>query len=222
MNDLFKRIEKLSPQKRALLAARLDAEARADKRTPEKRLVAYVTPASAGVDAAGAELRDFLRQQLPDYMIPSSFVFLEELPLMPNGKIDRRALPSPDSVGAEPEREFIAPRNRGEESVARIWADLLGIERVGVYDNFFELGGHSLLATQLVSRLREFFRVEMPLRVIFEQPTVAGLAMYVEEAGRRAAAPQAPAITAVSRQAHRMKRPRPTRDVPASNTSRHD
>src|SRR6185436_8527708 len=123
------------------------------------------------------------------YMVPSAFVALEALPLTPNGKVNRRALPAPDNVRPTLEASFVAPRNSIEETLAGIWSQLLGVERVGVQDGFFELGGHSLLATQLVSRVREAFGVEIPLRAIFEAPTIAGLAERVRSANGGASAP---------------------------------
>jgi FkbM family methyltransferase len=126
------------------------------------------------------ELRHFLREKLPDYMIPSAFVLLDALPLTPNGKVDRRALPAPDPVQAELRHDYVAPRTATEKRVAEIWADLLYIDKVGIHDNFFDLGGHSLLATQVMSRLRETFNVEVRLRSLFEQPTLAGLAERVD------------------------------------------
>nr|QEO74666.1 phosphopantetheine-binding domain-containing pro [uncultured bacterium] len=147
----------------------------------EKRLVAYVQPRE-GAELTAAELRGRLRATLPDYMMPSAFVLLERLPLTPGGKIDRRALPEPDRSRRESVETFVAPRDPTEEQVARVWCEVLKLARVGVYDNFFEAGGHSLLATQVIARLREELRVEVPLRGFFEAPTVAGLAAQVERA----------------------------------------
>jgi acyl carrier protein len=121
-------------------------------------------------------LRAWLGERLPAYMVPASFVLLDALPLTPNGKVDRRALPAPE-VGAD--EELVAPRSPVEEAMARIWAELLGLDRIGVKDDFFALGGHSLLANRLVSRVRAEFAVEMPLRAVFEAPTVEGLAGLV-------------------------------------------
>ncbi|MBA3767233.1 MAG: methyltransferase domain-containing protein, partial [Acidobacteria bacterium] len=121
------------------------------------------------------QLREYLQGRLPEYMVPQAFVLLDEMPLTPNGKVDRRALPAPDRTRPELEAEYVAPRSAVEEVVAGIWSEVLDVEQVGVADNFFELGGHSLLATQVVSRLREALQVEVPLRTLFEQPTVAGL-----------------------------------------------
>jgi acyl carrier protein len=120
--------------------------------------------------------------------------------------VDRQALPAPDRSRPELERVYVAPRNETEETLAQMCAELLGVERVGVYDSFFDLGGHSLLATQLISRLREAFHVELPLRALFENPTVAGLAEAVERARDMDTGLQAPAITPVSREARRVKR----------------
>jgi acyl carrier protein len=122
-----------------------------------------------------SQIRCFLKQNLPDYMVPSAFVVLERLPLTPNGKLDRRALPVPHQFMVDLEKTFKPPRTPSERVVAGIWAEVLGIEQVGKHDNFFQLGGHSLLATQIISRLREAFRVEIPLRSIFQEPTVVGL-----------------------------------------------
>jgi acyl carrier protein len=113
-------------------------------------------------------------------MVPSAFVFLEKLPLSPNGKVDRRALPAPERRRVDPGRAFLAPRTATEQTVAAIWAEVLHVEQIGVCDNFFEMGGHSLLAVQVVSRLGAAFEVELPLRSFFEKPTVAELAGHLE------------------------------------------
>ncbi len=113
-------------------------------------------------------------------MVPSDFVLLEALPLTPNGKVDRNALPTPDRTRPELEERFVAPHTARETVIAAIFGDVLGLDRVGRHDDFFEIGGHSLLATQVVSRLREAFEVEVPLRGLFECPTVALLAEQVE------------------------------------------
>ncbi|MEL6229078.1 MAG: amino acid adenylation domain-containing protein [Cyanobacteria bacterium J06627_3] len=144
-------------------------------------LVAYVV-STAETNLDSTELRPFLRQRLPNYMIPSLFVTLTALPLTPNGKVDRQALPAPERIRPELAKQFVAPRNPTEEAIARIWTDVLGLETVGVNDNFFDLGGHSLLATQVLSRLREAFDVELPLRQLFEAHTVAEIADVVETA----------------------------------------
>ncbi len=160
----------------------------------EKRLVAYVV-----AEAAADELRRFLKDKLPEYMVPAIFVPLDELPLLSNGKIDRKALPAPDRTRPDLGRTFAPPRTPTEELLAEIWIQLLEIERVGVHDNFFDLGGHSLLATQLASRVREAFKVEIPLRRLFEAPTVAGLAESVEAALQVGQDLSAPPIVSISR-----------------------
>ncbi|HYY98003.1 MAG TPA: amino acid adenylation domain-containing protein, partial [Pyrinomonadaceae bacterium] len=143
----------------------------------EKRLAAYVVAAAGrGREELAGELRGYLRGRLPEYMIPSAFVVLESLPLTPNGKVDRRALPAPDASGPQAGAEFVAPRTPLEEALADIWRGVLGVERVGVHDNFFELGGHSLMATRVLSNVRRIFRIELPLKVVFESATVAELA----------------------------------------------
>jgi len=133
------------------------------------------------------QLREYLQGKLPEYMVPQSFVLLDEMPLTPNGKVDRRALPAPDRTRPELEAAYVAPRNAVEEVAAGIWSEVLDVEQVGVYDNFFELGGHSLKATQVISRLRESLQVELPLRSLFQEPTVAGLAQLIlDDPGGRA------------------------------------
>jgi acyl carrier protein len=129
------------------------------------------------------ELRNHLKRSLPDYMVPSAFVVLEALPLSPNGKIDRKALPAPEA-DAVVRGEYMAPRTPVEEVLAAIWAEVLRLDRVGVEDNFFELGGHSLLAMRVVARIRDVLAVELPLRALFEAPTVGELAQRVEMAQR--------------------------------------
>jgi acyl carrier protein len=127
------------------------------------------------------QLRDHVKGSLPEYMVPSAYVVLDALPLTPSGKLDRNALPAPDSARPLADDSYLAPRNRVEEAVAKIWAEVLGVERVGAHDNFFDLGGHSLLATQVLSRIRQAFPVDISLRRLFEEPTVATLARAVTE-----------------------------------------
>src|SRR5690349_8262013 len=141
----------------------------------DQRLVAYVV-AEDDHDQNASALRDHLREALPDYMTPSSFVFLDALPLTTNGKVDRRALPAPDGARPDGEVDYVAPRTPVEEVLAGIWAELLSLERVGVNDNFFVLGGHSLLATQLLARLLTLFKLELPLITVFQSPTIAEFA----------------------------------------------
>lgn len=154
-----------------------------------KHLVAYVVAVQAPTPSV-TELRGFLKAKLPDYMLPAAFVLLEAFPLTPNGKVDRRALPEPDQARSELEESFLAPRNPVEEVLAGIWAEVLGVAQVGVHDNFFELGGHSLLATRVISRMREAFQVEVPLRALFEAPTVAGLAVKITQSQTGKAEPE--------------------------------
>lgn len=147
----------------------------------EKRLVAYVVT-TPGASRNISDLRNHLRSRLPDYMIPSAFVYLDALPLTSHGKIDRRALPAPDAERPELAEAFVAPRTPAEKSLASIWTKLLGINRIGINDNYFELGGDSLLATQLVSHVRSVFEVELPLVELFRHPTLAEMATSIEEA----------------------------------------
>jgi surfactin family lipopeptide synthetase A len=143
-------------------------------------LVAYVV-AKQPPGPSISELHRFLQAKLPNYMVPSAFVPLEALPLTPNGKVDRRALPAPDQARPALDDAFVAPRTPVEAVLAGVWADVLGLTQVGVHDNFFALGGHSLLATQVISRLRAAFQVELPLRTLFEEPTVARLALAITQ-----------------------------------------
>ena len=145
------------------------------------------------------QLRRMAGARLPEYMVPAAFVILDKLPLTENGKVDRKALPAPDQSRRDIEQGYVAPQTPTEEMVAAIWADVLRVERVGTRDDFFELGGHSLNATQVVSRVREAFRVELPLRAIFEAPTVEGLAQTIDTLRRDEAGTKAPPVIAVSR-----------------------
>ncbi|HEY9832540.1 MAG TPA: amino acid adenylation domain-containing protein, partial [Stenomitos sp.] len=138
-----------------------------------QRLVAYVLPHPDSKPVV-SNLKDFLQEQLPDYMIPTAFVLLDAFPLTPNGKIDRLALPAPDNARFNL-KEYIAPQTPVEEVLADIWADILNIERVGIHDNFFDLGGHSLIATQLISRVHKILRTQLTLRDLFEEPTIANI-----------------------------------------------
>jgi amino acid adenylation domain-containing protein len=148
-----------------------------------KYLAAYLVPKlEAAAPPKSSELRSFLLAKLPDYMVPGAFVFLETMPLTPNGKIDRRVLPAPDSSRREQEDKFVAPSTPTEEILAAIWAEVLGLQLVCINDNFFDLGGHSLLATQIISRIWEAFKIELPLRHLFEAPTIASLSQAVETA----------------------------------------
>ncbi len=145
----------------------------------DKRLVAYIVPNQHSVLIS--DLRNFLKEKLPEYMMPSAFVLLEALPLTPSGKVDRRSLPAPDWLQRNQEQAYTAPHTPVEEVISGIWTQVLGVDQVGVDDNFFEVGGHSLSATQLISRLRTVFQIELPLRHIFEFPTVATLAKAIAQ-----------------------------------------
>jgi len=143
-------------------------------RRDEERLVAYVVSSTAELNMA--ELRSYLAERLPGYMVPSAWVLLEQLPLTPNGKVDRRALPAPSGARPSLRSAFVAPRTQLEEVLCNMWSRILRVEKIGVEDDFFELGGHSLLATQLISELQELFPTPVPLLALFfEKPTVAGL-----------------------------------------------
>ncbi len=145
----------------------------------DKRLIAYLLTGKDAADLNHTTLRQQLSQRLPDYMIPSSFIKLEEWPLTPTGKVDKNALPEPE-IG-QSSVEFVAPRNDIESQLAQIWADILGVEKVGIFDNFFELGGHSILAMQVANKAHEQFQVELELSKLFESPTIATIAELIEE-----------------------------------------
>ncbi|HLL47242.1 MAG TPA: amino acid adenylation domain-containing protein, partial [Longimicrobiaceae bacterium] len=159
----------------------------------DRRIVAYVT----GDEPSPAELRAHAAAQLPEYMVPAATVVLESFPLTPSGKVDRRALPAPGWGAAR--EAYAPPRSEVEEILCGIWSTVLGAERVGVTDDFFELGGHSLLAAQVAARAEAALGVEVPLRTLFEAPTVAGLAERVEAAMRSGAGMQAPPVSRVPR-----------------------
>ncbi len=162
-----------------------------------KRLVAYLVPAGGSVPPP-AELRAFLKARLPEYMVPTLFVALDALPLTPAGKIDRRALPAPET-GPSDASSHVAPRTPVEEVLAAVWAETLGVERVGVHQGFFDLGGHSLLGARLVARTREALGADLPVRVLFDAPTVAAFAERVEEALRDARGTRRPPLVPVHR-----------------------
>jgi amino acid adenylation domain-containing protein len=146
-----------------------------------KLIVAYILPHQESLSIG--ELRKFIKQKLPDYMMPAAFVMLEALPLTPNGKIDRLALPAPD-MEQNRQRDFVPPRTPNEELIANIFAAVLKVKKVGISDNFFELGGHSLLATQVVSRLQQTFNIDFPLRSLLASPTVEGINQTLFESGQ--------------------------------------
>ncbi|HEY0607750.1 MAG TPA: amino acid adenylation domain-containing protein, partial [Herpetosiphonaceae bacterium] len=183
-----------------------------EDRPGDKRIVAYVveeqrtkeqntddSPSPAkrerglGGEGLTASLRSFLAERLPEYMIPSAFVLLDTLPLTPSDKLDRRALPAPD-VQDEDVRAIIAPRTPVEEVIAGVWASVLGREQISVDDNFFALGGHSLLATQVITRLRTVLGLDLPLRLLFEAPTIAGFAAHLAVQSPHAHLPLVPIL----------------------------
>jgi amino acid adenylation domain-containing protein len=169
LGEIEARLEKHPAVRQAAVAVR-------DDQPGEKRLVAYY----AGEDGVGAqELRAHLDAALPDYMVPAAYVRLDRIPLTPNGKLDRQALPAPDG-DAYARSGYEPPVGATEEKLARIWAELLGVEQVGRHDNFFELGGHSLLAVTLISRLRQTLSIEVPLAEVFAGPTLSDLARFIE------------------------------------------
>ncbi|MFN2173859.1 MAG: non-ribosomal peptide synthetase, partial [Candidatus Promineifilaceae bacterium] len=145
----------------------------------DKRLVGYMLLAN-GVAPSISELRSFLKESLPDYMVPSAFMFVETFPLTPNKKIDRRALPAPDAQRPELSESFVAPETDLEQRIASIWQEVLNLERVGVDDNFFELGGHSLLIVQVHNRLQQEFDKDISIADMFRYPTISSLAGYFE------------------------------------------
>ena len=190
----------------AVLASRMGVKqavvlAREDERG-ERRLLAYVV-ANRDQNNSPEELRAHLKEQLPEVMVPSAIVLLAKIPLTANGKIDRQALPEPEAVET---REYIAPKTPAEEGVAKIWTEVLHRDRIGADENFFDLGGHSLLATLVISRVREHFQIELPIRTLFESPTITGLAAAITSADKAKPENQEPAIVRVPRELYRAGR----------------
>jgi acyl carrier protein len=146
----------------------------------DRQLVTYFVPTREPA-ATVTELRNFLKDRLPDYMIPSAFVMLPALPLTPNGRVDHLALPAPEGTRPELDTPFAAPRTPIEAELAKIWADVLSLDQVGIHDNFFDLGGHSLAATRVVSQVIKQFRLDLPLQSLFQSPTVAEMAAVIDE-----------------------------------------
>lgn len=146
----------------------------------DKRLVAYMV-CGQQLAPTFSDLRDFLQERLPDYMVPSAFVLLDAFPLTPNGKIDRRALPAPEESQLPSGQEWVAPESLLEKKLAEIWSEVLNVERIGIYDNFFNLGGHSIMAIRVLNRINQHFNVNLSVRNVFEEPTIAGLALLIEE-----------------------------------------
>ena len=184
--------------KQAVVIAREDEQG-------DKRLLAYIVKhreATAAGEVSGEELRTYLKQQLPDYMVPQAVVIVPKIPLNANGKIDRQALPEPEQAQ---QKTYVAPRTATERTIAEIWAEVLRREKdtIGADDNFFDLGGHSLMATQVISRVRECFAADVPVRAMFDQPTISRLSRIVDEAQGTGNADEM-TIVAVSREAYRI------------------
>jgi amino acid adenylation domain-containing protein len=156
------------------------AEVRDDDSGDKQLIAYYILDGSSEREISTQEMRDFLEERLPNYMIPAVIMHIQEIPLTPSGKIDRRALPTPDGVRPGLFNEYVQPRTAVEEIVAGHWSDVLGVDRVGIKDNFYDLGGHSLKATQIISRMRQTFNVDIPIRTLFETPTVEGVAGQIE------------------------------------------
>jgi len=146
----------------------------------DQRLVAYHVAANGQVGTA-AELREFLKQELPDPMVPSAFVSLNKLPLTPNGKVDRKALPDPEDIRVSLDTAYVAPRTEMEKAIVKLWCALLRVERVGLHDNFFDLGGHSLLVVQAQARLRDSLGMDLPIVRLFQYPTISALTKFLSE-----------------------------------------
>jgi amino acid adenylation domain-containing protein len=162
----------------------------------DKRLIAYIVPQEQATLSL-SELQRGLREQLPDYMMPAGWVLLDQIPLTPNGKVDRAALPKPASTRSETGQGFVAPPTLIQEALAAIWRQVLNLDRVNTGDNFFWLGGHSLLATRIISRIRETFQVELPVRSLFESPTVLEMSQRIESAMRSGSSIAPPPIKAL-------------------------
>jgi len=174
VNEIEKALLGLSAIKQAIVVGWED-------RPGDQRLVAYLVPNRQPAPSV-SELRRFLGDQLPDYMLPSAFVILDTLPLSPSGKVDRHALPAPDRRRPELQTTFVAPRTPVEESLSGIWEEVLSLDQVGIHDNFLELGGNSLLATQVISRVLDTFQLELPLRSLFDEAsTIAGTAVVITQ-----------------------------------------
>ena len=155
-----------------------------EKRDGVKQLVAYLVPKDGPVPSI-AELRDFLKQKMPDFMVPSAFMFLTALPVTPNGKLDRKALPEPSLNLQVAEANFIAPRNPLEQQLAELWTEVLKLERIGIHDNFFALGGHSLLAVKAIAEINKRFATDLALGVIYQSPTIEQLSLIISSGIRQ-------------------------------------
>jgi acyl-CoA synthetase (AMP-forming)/AMP-acid ligase II/acyl carrier protein len=151
-----------------------------EEKPGEKRLVAYIVPASTQKATPG-ELRRFLKEKLPDYMVPAAFVILDALPLTPNGKVDRRALPAPEGHRPQLGADDVMPQTDAERRIAAVWQEMLQVEKVGIHDNFFDLGGHSLLLIQIQSQLQNLFGQELSIAEMFQHPTIHALTKYLSQ-----------------------------------------
>lgn len=191
LGEIEANLEQQSEVKQAVVLARED-------RPGDKQLVAYVT-SKQGTETTSRALREALRESLPDYMVPGLFVFLDAFPLTPNGKVDRNALPAPTADHTARSEEYLAPRNADEGRLASLWSEVLRVEKIGVQDDFFELGGDSLKVAQVATRIREAFKVDMPLRLLFENPTVAALLPAIEALPPSAAGLEELPLTEVKR-----------------------
>ena len=160
-------------------------------RSGQQRLIAYLET-NAGLSPEVDELRRYMRSRLPEHMVPSDYFVVDAFPLLPSGKVDRKSLASQMSARLVNERRYVAPETQTQERIAAIWCKLLRVEEVGITDNFFELGGHSLMVMQVMARIRKEFEVEVPIRSLFEDPTIKGLAEEVEDAMAKGIKPSVP------------------------------
>jgi len=173
-----------------------------ESKSGDKQLAAYIITkkrTDKNSEKNISELRSFLKEKLPDYMIPAFFVFIDAFPLTPNGKIDRKALPAPD-LSLMREHKFVTPKTETEKIIAEIWKKILNVEKIGIQDNFFEMGGHSLLITQVISQAREALQINLAIYNLFDYPTIAMLARYIETVDRQPDLRQTQNIQPVSRQ----------------------
>lgn len=183
MIELSKRIATLSPKKLALLQLQLEGQkfsVAGESKHTQKRLVAYIVPSKKQAPTS-IELRGFLTEKLPDYMVPSMIVMLEALPLLPNGKVNRDALPAPKGLSPDLAVAYVAPQNEVEKTIATIWQEVLQLEKVGMDDNFFDLGGHSLLVLQVQSKIQKIFDKNVSVTDIFQYPNIRSLAKYLTQ-----------------------------------------
>jgi acyl-coenzyme A synthetase/AMP-(fatty) acid ligase/acyl carrier protein len=174
LGDIEATLEQHPAVRQAVVTAREDIHG-------DKQLVAYIVAHDQETIPVNT-LHNFLKKKLPAYMMPPKIVFLEALPLTPTGKVDRRTLPAPDQSRPESETTFVSPKTPFEKKIAGIWSELLGLEKIGIYDIFFELGGHSLLATRLINRVFDVFQVQLPLKTLWEAPTIADMAVAILQA----------------------------------------